>query len=91
MLRVAVARSRKRFVIVNASAWAVAVGAPPLTGLPAGTEAVGELTVAMVLFAVQSCLLLASSGRLDRTQREAHRHWTDGQASVSFPEGGENR
>ncbi|MFB7652435.1 MULTISPECIES: hypothetical protein [unclassified Streptomyces] len=91
VLRAAVARSRKRFVIVNASAWVLAVGAPTLAGLPVDTEVLGELTVGMVLFAAQAGLLLASSGRLDRGQREAQQHWTAAQASVSFSAGGEYR
>ncbi|MFE6365788.1 hypothetical protein ACFVP3_38135 [Streptomyces sp. NPDC057806] len=71
-LRTVVGDTRRRFITVNAVGWAVAVGAPTLTGMPMGFAVMGELTVGTALIAMQMCLVLASASRLDRAQSKAY-------------------
>ena len=80
-LRAAVTRSRRRFVLVNAVGWAATVGVPPLTGIPLGTDTVGELPLCIVLFAAYGGLLLATSERFDREASKAYRRWRDAQVA----------
>jgi hypothetical protein len=90
-LRATIAHSRRRFITVNAVGWAVAVGAPTLAGVPMGAAVVGELTVGTLLIAMQSCLVLAASTRLDRVQDRAYGAWNDGRGAASSSVGGEGR
>ncbi|MGC5561982.1 hypothetical protein ACPYPG_03930 [Streptomyces sp. FR-108] len=89
-LRTAVARSRSRFVLVNAVGWAAAIGVPPLTGISLRTATVGGLPLCMVLFAAYGCLLLVTAQRFDRETSEACQAWRDGQVA-SLRAGGEDR
>ncbi|MFF1920580.1 hypothetical protein ACFVW8_08375 [Streptomyces sp. NPDC058221] len=89
-LRTAVSRSRKRFAVVNAVGWAAIVGLPTLTGIPVGATVAGELTVGMLLFAAQGCLLLATAVQFDRNHQGAYREWNGGDLALS-PVGGDDR